>query len=202
MQQLLTGTTRLPGYQDEWVERRLGTEIRMQVGFPFSSMFFNREEKGAKIIRNRDLHGTPDETFYSGPYDDAYIVNNGDVLVGMDGDFSPCLWNGGLALLNQRVGRITSKVGREVLFFYYLLESHLAELERKIAGTTVKHLSHTDVENILCSFPSSAEEQAAIGSLLRDLDDEIVMLRQKMSKVLDLKEGMMQQLLTGRIRLV
>ncbi|MFT8786787.1 restriction endonuclease subunit S, partial [Gluconobacter oxydans] len=105
-------------------------------------------------------------------------------------------------LLNQRVGRIKCKSGRRALFFYYLLESHLAELEKKIAGTTVKHLSHSDVENITCCFPENLEEQSAIGSLLRDMDNEIEMLEIKLSKAAVLKHGMMQQLLTGRIRLV
>lgn len=202
MQQLLTGKTRLPGFKEEWPERKLGTEIKMQVGFPFASRFFNRGGQGTKLVRNRDLHGTPDDTYYAGPFDDDYLITNGDVLVGMDGDFRPCLWTGGGALLNQRVGRIKCKSGRRALFFYYLLEPHLAELEKKIAGTTVKHLSHSDVENITCCFPENLEEQSAIGSLLRDVDNEIEMLEAKLSKAAVLKHGMMQQLLTGRIRLV
>ncbi|MCP1249915.1 restriction endonuclease subunit S [Gluconobacter oxydans] len=202
MQQLLTGKTRLPGFKGKWPERKLGTEIKMQVGFPFASRFFNRGGQGTKLVRNRDLHGTPDDTYYAGPFDDDYLITNGDVLVGMDGDFRPCLWAGGRALLNQRVGRIKCKSGRRALFFYYLLEPHLAELEKKIAGTTVKHLSHSDVENITCCFPENLEEQSAIGSLLRDVDNEIEMLEAKLSKAAVLKHGMMQQLLTGRIRLV
>jgi len=86
MQQLLTGKTRLPGFEGEWPERKLGTEIKMQVGFPFSSRFFNRGGQGTKLVRNRDLHGTPDDTYYAGPFDEDYLITNGDVLVGMDGE--------------------------------------------------------------------------------------------------------------------
>ncbi|MFT8786614.1 restriction endonuclease subunit S, partial [Gluconobacter oxydans] len=92
MQQLLTGKMRLPRFKGEWPERKLGTEIKMQVGFPFASRFFNRGGQGTKLVRNRDLHGTPDDTYYAGPFDDDYLITNGDVLVGMDGDFRPCLW--------------------------------------------------------------------------------------------------------------
>ncbi|WP_170983983.1 restriction endonuclease subunit S, partial [Escherichia coli] len=59
--------------------------------------------------------------------------------------------------------------------------------------------AHT-IENVLATLPN-LEEQTAIASILSDMDDELEALEQKLAKVRNIKQGMMQQLLTGRIRL-
>lgn len=202
MQQLLSGTRRLPGFCGEWKTRPVGTEIRMQVGFPFQSAYFNGEGKGIRIIRIRDLKGQINETFYLGEYDRQFIVKSGDVLIGMDGDFSPCVWLHGEAILNQRVGRLLHRRGGHTLLFYYLLTKPLSELERTISGTTVKHLSHSDVENIICHYPVDPAEQAALGETLWSFDQDLSGLEEKKVKLGALRQAMMQQLLMGRIRLI
>ena len=59
-----------------------------------------------------------------------------------------------------------------------------------------------DVRKLVIKLPSSLEEQAAIASILSDMDNEIKTLEQKLDKTRHIKQGMMQQLLTGKIRLV
>ena len=105
MQELLTGKKRLPGFAGEWVERRLGEGLRFKPGFPFNSNFFD-ERMGIRLIRNRDLKADDQITYFYGNINKDFIIENGDLLIGMDGDFMPCLWNKGKALLNQRVGKI------------------------------------------------------------------------------------------------
>ena len=201
MQQLLTGKTRLPGFSGEWEVKRLGNVLRFQVGFPFSSAFFNEKEKGFRLVKNRDLK-TDDQVFhYSGPYDSAFLVKNGDVLVGMDGDFLPCLWKKGMALLNQRVGRIVPLAGLNLQFAYYYLLEPLKEIEIATASTTVKHLSHGDIEGIERSLPT-VPEQTAIAEVLSRMDAELATLEQRRDKTRNLKQAMMQELLTGKTRLV
>lgn len=201
MQHLLTGKTRLPGFSGEWETKRLGTVMKFQVGFPFSSVFFNEEEQGIRLVKNRDLKSDDQIFHYNGKYDPAFLVSDGDVLVGMDGDFLPCLWAKGPALLNQRVGRIVSLSGLNRAFaFYYLLEP-LKEIEAATSSTTVKHLSHGDIEDIEKPLPTEAE-QTAIATVLSDMDAEIADLEARRDKTRAIKRGMMQQLLTGRVRLI
>jgi len=200
MQQLLTGQTRLPGFQGEWEVKRMGSVLRFQVGFPFSSKFFNEKEQGIRLVKNRDLKSDDQVFYYSDKYDPVFLVHNGDVLVGMDGDFLPCLWAKGPALLNQRVGRIVPLSGLNRIFsFYYLLEP-LKEIEVATASTTVKHLSHGDIEDIQKPLPTF-EEQKAIAEVLSDMDTELTALEQRWEKARALKQAMMQELLTGRTRL-
>ncbi|MEO8748716.1 MAG: restriction endonuclease subunit S [Rhodanobacter sp.] len=201
MQALLTDKQRLPGFGEEWEEKQLGDVLTFQVGYPFSSKFFNEKEQGLRLVKNRDLKSDDQIFHYSGQYDSSFQVGDGDVLIGMDGDFLPCRWNKGGALLNQRVGRIVPRNSLDRAFaFYYLIEP-LKEIEAATSSTTVKHLSHGDVEGITKPLPTLAE-QTAIATILTDMDTELAELETRLVKTRQLKQGMMQELLTGRIRLL
>lgn len=201
MQQLLNGQTRLPGFHGEWEVKRLGDLMRFQVGFPFSSTYFNEKGDGIRLVKNRDLKSDDQIFHYTGKFDQAFIVRNGDVLVGMDGEFRPCKWNKGKALLNQRVGKIVPLAGLDATFAYYFLKEPLQDIEDVTSSTTVKHLSHGDVEEIERQLPE-VSEQTAIAKVLSDMDTELTALEARRDKTLALKQGMMQELLTGRTRLV
>jgi len=201
MQQLLTGKKRLQGFSGEWVEKRFSYGLKFQVGYPFMSEYFNKEH-GIRLIKNRDLKAEDQIVYYRGQYSEDFIVESGDVLIGMDGDFIPCLWNKGHALLNQRVGRLLICKDWDINFFYYYLQVPLKEKQEMTGATTVKHLSHNDVENLCLPIPPTKSEQTSIAQILSDMDNEIAALETKRDKYKLVKSGMMQQLLTGQIRLV
>lgn len=201
MQELLTGKKRLPGFSGKRKRKKLGNYIKFEVGFPFKSQYFNSQHIGLRLIKNRDLKSDDQVYYTTEDVSSEYIVNNGDVLVGMDGDFTPCIWRKGVALLNQRVGRIGA-FGMDLLFSYYLLQQPLQELQIGTGATTVKHLSHFDVEELELTFPEEIKEQQAIAQVLSDMDNDIEQLEKKLSKYQQIKQGMMQELLTGWIRLV
>ena len=201
MQELLTGKKRLPGFSGKRKRKKLGNYIKFEVGFPFKSQYFNSQHIGLRLIKNRDLKSDDQVYYTTEDVSSEYIVNNGDVLVGMDGDFTPCIWRKGVALLNQRVGRIGA-FGMDLLFSYYLLQQPLQELQIGTGATTVKHLSHFDVEELELTFPEEIKEQQAIAQVLSDMDNDIEQLEKKLAKYQQIKQGMMQELLTGRIRLV
>ena len=201
MQELLTSKKRLPGFSGKRKRKKLGNYIKFEVGFPFKSQYFNSQHIGLRLIKNRDLKSDDQVYYTTEDVSSEYIVNNGDVLVGMDGDFTPCIWRKGVALLNQRVGRIGA-FGMDLLFSYYLLQQPLQELQIGTGATTVKHLSHFDVEELELTFPEEIKEQQAIAQVLSDMDNDIEQLEKKLAKYQQIKQGMMQELLTGRIRLV
>ena len=201
MQELLTGKKRLPGFSGEWEVKRLGEVLKFQVGFPFSSVHFNEADQGVRLVKNRDLKNDDQVIYYSGGFAQEFLVRDGDVLIGMDGDFLPCMWAKGSALLNQRVGRIVAHTSLDLAFAFYYLLAPLKEIESTTSGTTVKHLSHGDIEGIEKPLPT-LPEQTAIATILSDMDTEITALEAKRSKAHQIKQGMMQELLTGRIRLL
>jgi type I restriction enzyme, S subunit len=89
-------------------------------------------------------------------------------------------------------------------FFYYLLRSSVFTefLGQLSAGSTINHLYQKDFVNFIYQTPQSLEEQEAIATILSDMDTEIATLEAKLTKTRQLKQGMMHELLTGRIRLV
>ena len=90
------------------------------------------------------------------------------------------------------------------LMLYYLLTSE--DVKNKLldstTGSTLKSIKLGHLKEITCRFPKVIEEQIAIASILSDMDNEIESLEQKLTKARQIKQGMMQQLLTGKIRLV
>ena len=176
-----------------WEKKRLGEYVRFQAGFPFDSASFNDEGRGVRLIRNRDLRSDDQRVFYSNQFDGAYLVNNGDLLVGMDGDFSPQIWVKGRALLNQRVGRVQANDPGARLFVFYFLAVHLKLIEELTARTTVKHLSQAAVESIIQPMPS-LEEQQKIADCLSSLDEVITLESQRLDALKVHKKGLMQQL--------
>src|SRR5687768_12525076 len=126
----------------------LNGHIRVLSGFPFPSSQFT-ERGGIPLIRIRDLqHGTTEASF-SGSYDPAYLVRAGDVLVGMDGDFSVVRWQGRESLLNQRVCKIAAySEDIDQGFLYWWLQPHLDVIHRRTPETTVRHLAVGDIYRI------------------------------------------------------
>ena len=186
---------RFPEFQGEpgWESKRLGLALKFQAGFPFPSSGFNDVGKGLRLIRNRDLRSDDIIKFYSENFDSNFVVKNGDVLVGMDGDFTPTVWEKGEALLNQRVGRILPRGDAHHRFLLYILELCLKSIEEATARTTVKHLSHSAVEDRYEPLPSH-DEQQKIADCLSSLDELIAAQARKVEALKTHKKGLMQQL--------
>src|SRR5712691_8002707 len=93
---------RLLGAGPSWQRIRLKEVATILNGFPFESKRFSKTE-GLPLLRIRDIVPGRTKTFYNGDYDSAFLVQRGEIVVGMDGDFNCAPWMGEPALLNQRV---------------------------------------------------------------------------------------------------
>ena len=87
-------------------------------------------------------------------------------------------------------------------FLYYLLKTKVNEMVGLASGSTFLEISPKKLGGILLSLPPTKEEQISIATVLSDMDSEIAALETKLAKYRQLKTGMMQQLLTGKIRLI
>jgi type I restriction enzyme S subunit len=178
----------------DWNTVKLGTVGSFQNGEAFSSAFFNFEKKGLRLVRNRDLKNDDQIVYYNGEHGDHDVVNDGDLLVGMDGDFAPVIWKKGKALLNQRVGRVIVKDGVSQDYIYYALFSALAELEHVTSATTVKHLSSKTCLGLGIPLPPLAE-QRKVAEILRTWDEAIESSDAELKAKQERKRGLMQKLL-------
>ena len=149
-----------------WPVKTLGDLMTVQNGYAFDSEYFSLNGK-IGLIRIRDLkNGIATETHFDGPYDDQYVVTNGDYLIGMDGEFRCYEWKGAPALLNQRVCRLRD-FGKslDARFLFYGINKFLKEIEDVTGYTTVKHLSSKSILAIEMPVPP-LDEQKRIVALL------------------------------------
>ncbi|MGH2498469.1 MAG: restriction endonuclease subunit S [Ktedonobacteraceae bacterium] len=144
---------------EHWEVKRLKEHVNLINGYPFESELFSMAN-GIPLIRIRDLIVGTTQTFYSGSKINDTIVYDGDVLIGMDGDFNVCWWQGGKALLNQRLCCIRSKKAVNIRYMYYLLRLPLKMINDLTWFTTVKHLSSSQITAIFFGYPSLSEQHA------------------------------------------
>lgn len=166
---------------------KLGDVIQITSGFAFPSSGFSTEE-GIPLVRIRDVTRGISETRYAGPFDEDYVVNDGDLLVGMDGEFNAALWRGGRALLNQRVCRLVPDPSRlDFGFLRHVLPRELKAIEDRTPFVTVKHLSVKDIRAIVLALPPLAE-QRRIATILDKADS----LRRKRQAAIRLADEFLQ----------
>jgi type I restriction enzyme S subunit len=180
-----------------WEFVDLGPEVSIQTGYNAPSKNFV-EEGGIPLIRNRDLGSTDTEIQYDGEYGEEYVIENGDLLVSMDGEFEPHLWTGGRALLNQRVCKIKESDRYSHVFLAYAIEKPLFLLQKSIAGTTVKHLSKTNIRSVNLPTPP-LPEQRKIASVLYTVDQAIRKTEAIIEQAQRVKRGLMQSLMKSGI---
>jgi len=180
----------------ERTELRVGDHIGFLSGFPFNSDYFHQEE-GTRLIRIRDLVEAEGETFYRGAFDRRWLINAGDILIGMDGDFNIVRWRGGEALLNQRILKAEGKPGGSIdpNYFFFWCAPYLTQVHNRTAATTVKHLSVRDIERAKDAFPPTSE-QRRIAEILSTVDEAIEQTEALVGKWQQMKAGLMHDLFT------
>lgn len=211
MQELLTGKTRLPGFSGEWEVKKLGdiaiflkgrglakSELIPFGGEPcihYGELFTQYPEKITEIIS---------QTITSIPNACRSVSN--DVLMPTS-DVTPrglakasCLEIDGV-ILGGDILVIRSKQGTvDGTFLSYIIRYEENQVLQLVTGSTVYHLYASDMKEFIFSLPTLAEQQA-IAQVLSDIDSEITALEKRRDKMKAIKQGMMQELLTGRIRL-
>ncbi len=133
-------------------------------GFAFPSSDFSTSE-GIPLVRIRDITSGVTETFFKGEYSEEFLVDDGDLLIGMDGDFGIRVWDNGQALLNQRCCKIIANKDNSLKYLFYVLPYELKRINDLAFFTTVKHLSTEDLALVNIPLPSG-EEQRRIADYL------------------------------------
>jgi type I restriction enzyme S subunit len=191
MQQLLTGQTRLPGFRAEWEMKHLGDIVarlpkttrqssdgKLEGRYPF---FTNSTQPVDKYLDNKD-------------FDQEVIIANTGGVAYFD------YYNGPFAAMSDCMV-LSANVNTKWLF-YLLKALEVSINDAGFTGSGIKHLDKKYFFDLSIRIPRSSEEQASIACVLTDMDSELEALEARRNKTLELKQGMMQELLTGRIRLV
>ena len=219
MQQLLTGQTRLPGFSGEWEVKRLGEISLMhgRIGWQgLTQTEFTSNAEDPFLITGTDFKdgdinwGTAYHVSYE-RYEVAPQIqlHSGDVLMTKDGTIGKMLYvkaipYPGLATLNSHLlvlRPINNSYIPRFLFYQMLSRRFLNHIEQNKSGSTFFGLGQEATSRFMVLLPCLNEQQA-IAAVLSDMDAEIAALEARCDKTRALKQGMMQELLTGRTRLV
>lgn len=182
-----------------WDMRRIGDVADLTNGYPFDSEAFGTE--GMPLVRIRDLYLDEYATYVRGAVPDAVVLKDGDVVIGMDGDFDVAIWKRGPAALNQRMCLLRGRDRTDSRFLAYVLPRHLRVINDLTYATTVKHLSSFDVLAERVALPPPAV-QRAIADYLDAETKRIDRVVDSMRRVLELADerrgALLGEVMTGR----
>lgn len=209
MQELLTGKKRLPGFSGEWSKQQLGDICNIiNGGTPSTSI--------AEFWNGKILWCTPtDITSCSTKY--IYTTESKITESGLKASSATLLPKGALLLCSRATigevriagNAICTNQGFKSLvvhqnisneWLYYMVHVLKSNMLEKAIGSTFLEISKKDLAELDIIVPEFAE-QKAIAQVLSDMDSEIEQLEKKLAKYQQIKQGMMRELLTGRIRL-
>jgi len=211
MQQLLTGKTRLPGFSGKWETKRLGeiSDINPQNFSSNTDPDYKFNYVTLEQVDSGKLLGYSEEVFQTAPSRAQRILRNGDVLMStvrpnlmahlfFQEQVSNAVCSTGFAVLRAK---------QDLSVPYFLFSQLFSEgvndqIDKILSGSNYPAINSRDVKLIEISCPPHVVEQRAIGAVLSDMDTEITVLEHRRDKTIAIKQGMMQQLLTGKVRLL
>ncbi len=208
MQQLLTGKKRLPGFGDVWdvVQlKRIISEFIVPMRDKPTALtgpipWCRIEDFDGKYLKKSLSNQGVDLNTVSKMNLKIFPVNT--LLVSCSANLGRCAIVKQKLVTNQTFIGLVPSDRIDVEFLYYKMSREDKNLNNMATGTTISYLSREQFENYEILIPSSKAEQTAIANILSDCDSEIAALEEKRDKYKEIKQGMMQQLLTGKIRLI
>lgn len=191
MQVLLTGKKRLPGFGDKWKVTTLGDVVEVR--------------KGESITKDSSVPG-PVPVIAGGRTPSHYhnVANRPGNTIAISGSGA----NAGYVSFHERpifasdCSTISEGATYSVKFIYFALLVRQPTIYESQTGGAQPHVHPSDLRPLALDLPPTTAEQVAIGTILSDMDAEIAALGTKLAKTRLVKQGMMQELLTGRTRLV
>jgi type I restriction enzyme S subunit len=169
-------------------------------GYSFSSDEFNEDSKGVPVIRIRNLPDNETDQYSTEEFNEKYLVESGDVLAGMDGEFRPYIWKGPQAGLNQRVCKFEGvKPQYSEIYLWNVVRRPLFKLEQAKTGTTVIHLGKGDIDQLRIPIPDdqSLEE---FNEILNPLYEEMINRVKENRMLEELRDTLLPKLMSDEIR--
>jgi type I restriction enzyme S subunit len=197
----------------EWEVKRLGEVVNLQVGYAFKSSWFSDE--GIRLIRGENVGAGKTDwtdtqrlpTRIADGYHE-YLLDVGDLIIGMDRTFTKqgfkvtCLLESDIpSLLVQRVGRfVPYTVSREFMRLWIQSFQYRRALLLQQKGMDIPHLSKDEILSPLIALPNTTAEMNVVGERYRAMERIVNDNKRELKKYHSLKTGLMQDLLTGKVR--
>ncbi len=207
MQELLTGKKRLEGFSGAWVRKAVSDFGAVITGNTPST--FNEKYWGGHIPwitptdieRNKDIY-TSERKLTEFGFEKTRKLGANTVLITCIASIGKNAVLRKAGACNQQINAIMPSKDYNSDFLYYLFELNKQHLLSRAGITATSIISKSEFCLIEFLVPKTFKEQTAIANILSDMDAEIEALEQKLDKYRAIKQGMMEELLTGRIRLI
>ena len=199
---------RFPGHQNTrfvkgvpegWDTKLLPELVKISYGFPFQSARFNTSGLGTPIIRIRNIPKSSTEDYTDEQADDKYLVETGDLLVGMDGEFHINHWYGDQAYLVQRVCRIKEKDPKFAGYLALAIRAPIKHFEAILAcsGATVGHLGAKHLNSIRVLVPPREMDENM--EFLNQLFEQKLKLSIANRKLTQTRDFLLPRLISGKL---
>lgn len=196
MQELLTCKKRLDGFSDEWEIKKLGDIYNISAGPDLDTSKYSNDKTEkykypiySNALTNKGLYG----------YSSDYTNNENSITVTARGMVGNANFR---AHKYCAIGRILILEPKQLVDNYLVSQIINECIKFTLESTGVPQLTRPKISKYKIQLPKDIEEQKAIAQILSDMDQEIQGLKEKLEKYKTIKQGMMQELLTGRIRLI
>lgn len=169
-------------------------------GAPFSSKKFNEDKIGLPLIRIRDLKTAKPSFYTEEKHKNATKVKTGDILVGMDAEFTPTIWRGNEGYLNQRVCMFKSnKDYLHDYFIYEIIKPYMNLMEFSKVGKTVIHLGKGDIDNMKIVIPKR-DILKLFYKIIDPIYSKLIEVANENRILTDLRDTLLPKLMSGEIR--
>lgn len=181
-----------------WIKADIYSIANIIYGAPFASKLFNTEGLGNPIIRIRDLKEQTFVTYTTEIHPKGHLIQPGDIVVGMDGEFRPYIWGNSEAWLNQRVCIFESKLPSDKAFMLYTIKPLLNVIEQTQVATTVIHIGKKDYDAFEIVLPDR-KTLDQFGEITTPMLERIVNNSIENKKLVQLRDALLPQLMSGEL---
>ena len=179
-----------------WNDTNIYAIANIIYGAPFASKLFNTDGLGKPIIRIRDLREQAFVTFTTEEHPKGHLIQPGDIVVGMDGEFRPYIWGNKPAWLNQRVCIFESNRPQGKAFVLYTIKPLLNKIEQTQVATTVIHIGKKDFDAFEIILPDEATLDS-FDSITAPMIEQIVNNRLQNKRLAVLRDTLLPKLMSG-----
>ena len=181
-----------------WNDTNIYAIANIIYGAPFASKLFNTDGLGKPIIRIRDLKEQAFVTFTTEEHPKGHLIQPGDIVVGMDGEFRPYIWGNEPAWLNQRVCIFESNRPQGKAFVLYTIKPLLNKIEQTQVATTVIHIGKKDFDAFEIILPDEATLDS-FDSITAPMIEQIVNNRLQNKRLAVLRDTLLPKLMSGEL---
>lgn len=186
-----------------WKVVNIFDAVNVRYGFPFATENFTEEVTSTPIVRIRDILEGTVSAYSLEETDDKYKLQEGDLLVGMDGNFHMNYWHDNTAYLNQRCVRFRMKEDSSIsaIQTYYNIQPYIKAKEKNAKGSTVGHLSDKDLKEIYVIAPQNSNNfhpRVFFDTLLT----QMVKNKQQILELIKQRDELLPLLMNGQVSLL